>query len=706
MSLPTKNRDIMLNSSADRKQRSQNKKVKNIFFTAKKDLTIDTNKNLPPKINTFNSSQKLKQKYQTSSSNPNNFDKFKINLPVILNNVANYNVRIGDNKNKLYDNYLKEKKQNFHIEPDPIIRENLLNEIIVNESNIQSKNIEISNLQMLCDNLEKQNITSRYFINRFLEKENNDNLQFEVSQQMQGQKQRPIDNENDYNIINNNISNDNINSISNDNINSISNDNIINSNNINVDNIDVNIINGNNSDDINNENEIINKEQSSFEQDNQSFYDTEYDKKIESYKRMNKSNEFYTNKNKDSKQNLISLSKKDSLDIEIIKKQMFLYEQELGKKMQKLEKIKEHEISNKYMKLKPKLDKKTKELNEIFAKCENLKNLINEKETTLNFYILKSEKLTSLNRNLNKKSSNNLKIIYESCVKRKKDLEMRKEKLIKKIKSHYKELEEISKKNKDLEKKNQELENELSEYQYLLNEKIKNTNAIDITYSKEERLKKHITLNKKKIKELEIANDEINKLIDDYEKNQRNILIEKSNIPRQNKEKIKQLEIKIQKIKNEISQIQNQKKDNGTKMQEEIDKKMEIFDDKNKEVKNYLEQKENLKHELEGLNDDFQRQKRNFDAKEVQLQKLNKQLFVLQNENDLDESNEENIQKSKNMNMKDDDGCNEIIQEKIKVLADVREINNQNKMISEEISKNKKLLIEKRDELKTYKEKK
>ena len=698
MSLPTKNRDIMLNASANRKQSSQNKKVKNLFFTAKKNLTIDTNKNLHPKINTFNSPQK----YPTTSSNQNNFNKFKINLPVIINKVANYyNVRIDDNKNKLYNNYLKETKQNFHIELDPIIRKNLLNEIIINESNIQSKNIEISNLQMLCDNLEKQNITSRFFINRFLEKENNHNLLFDILQQMQGQKQRPVDNENDYNIINNNNINDNINNISNNIINNnYSNDNIINNN------INDNFINGNNSDDINNENEIINKEQSSFEQDNQSFYDTEYDKKIESYKRMNKSNEFYTNKNKDSKQNLISLSKKDSLDIEIIKKQMFLYEQELGKKMQKLEKIKEHEISNKYMKLKPKLDKKTKELNEIFAKCENLKNLINEKETTLNFYILKSEKLTSLNRNLNKKSSNNLKIIYESCVKRKKDLEMRKEKLIKKIKSHYKELEEISKKNKDLEKKNQELENELSEYQYLLNEKIKNTNAIDITYSKEERLKKHITLNKKKIKELEIANDEINKLIDDYEKNQRNILIEKSNIPRQNKEKIKQLEIKIQKIKNEISQIQNQKKDNGTKMQEEIDKKMEIFDDKNKEVKNYLEQKENLKHELEGLNDDFQRQKRNFDAKEVQLQKLNKQLFVLQNENDLDESNEENIQKSKNMNMKDDDGCNEIIQEKIKVLADVREINNQNKMISEEISKNKKLLIEKRDELKTYKEKK
>ena len=293
MSLPTKNRDIMLNSSADRKQKSQNKKVKNIFFTAKKDLTIDTNKNLPPKINTFNSSQKLKQKYQTSSSNPNNFDKFKINLPVILNNVANYNVRIGDNKNKLYDNYLKEKKQNFHIEPDPIIRENLLNEIIINESNIQSKNIEISNLQMLCDNLEKQNITSRFFINRFLEKENNHNLLFDILQQMQGQKQRPVDNENDYNIINNNI-NDNINNISNNIINNnYSNDNIINNN------INDNFINGNNSDDINNENEIINKEQSSFEQDNQSFYDTEYDKKIESYKRMNKSNGFYTNKNKD-----------------------------------------------------------------------------------------------------------------------------------------------------------------------------------------------------------------------------------------------------------------------------------------------------------------------------------------------------------------------------------------------------------------------
>ena len=61
---------------------------------------------------------------------------------------------------------------------------------------------------------------------------------------------------------------------------------------------------------------------------------------------------------------------------------------------------------------------------------------------------------------------------------------MRKEKLIKKIKSHYKELEEISKKNKDLEKKNQELENELSEYQYLLNEKIKKTNAIDIIIPK------------------------------------------------------------------------------------------------------------------------------------------------------------------------------------------------------------------------------
>ena len=96
--------------------------------------------------------------------------------------------------------------------------------------------------------------------------------------------------------------------------------------------------------------------------------------------------------------------------------------------------------------------------------------------------------------------SPNLKIIYEDCIRRKKDLEMRKEKLTEKIKSHSKELEEISKKNKDLEKKNQELENELSEYQYLLNEKIKNTNAIDITYSKEERLKKHITLNKKKIK--------------------------------------------------------------------------------------------------------------------------------------------------------------------------------------------------------------
>ena len=50
---------------------------------------------------------------------------------------------------------------------------------------------------------------------------------------------------------------------------------------------------------------------------------------------------------------------------------------------------------------------------------------------------------------------------------RKIDLEIKKEKLIKKINSRNEELEEINKQNKDLEEKNKELEKELSEYQYL-----------------------------------------------------------------------------------------------------------------------------------------------------------------------------------------------------------------------------------------------
>ena len=84
---------------------------------------------------------------------------------------------------------------------------------------------------------------------------------------------------------------------------------------------------------------------------------------------------------------------------------------------------------------------------------------------------------------------------------------------------------------------------------------------------------------------------------------------------------------------------------------------------------------------------------------------MNKQLISLKNENGQDDSYQENILKS-NTNTIDNDGNNDVVQEKFKVLADVRELKDQNKMISEENLKNKKILEEKKDELKKYKEKK
>ena len=663
MSFTKINRDLMVNISSDRKHSYKSKKNNNFFSTEKYNYKINSNKKPSFKINTFNSNRKIfKQKSAVSSHNSNKFEKYNNNLPVLMNNIAKFfNKKNNEQSNKIHKNNLKEIKNSFY-EQDSQKKENLLNEITIKENNIQSKNKEISNLQTLCENLEKENTINRFFINKILEGNiDTDNFLTNISQQMHGQKHNSVDNSNDNHI------------------------------------------------NINNDFDIKEITKPKTQQDNKSLYETEYDKKINLYKRMYKTTiGFYSSKNENTKKKLKNLSKKEKLEINVIKKQIILYDKELEKQTEKLGKIKENENTTKYIQLKAELDKKTKELNEVYMKCKSIKKLINEKETVLEFYRLKSEKLTSIIGDAKKKLNTRLKLVYNTTEKKKKDLELKIEKLSKKKDSYDKELEEIDKQNKDLEKRNQELENELLKYNYILQERRNNTELINKTYSKEERLKKHILINSKKIEELESSNDNVNKLIDDYEKNQRNILIKKSKIPEKNKEKMKQLTSEIQKIKNEIKQIQKQKKDKDKEMQEKIDKNEEIFDKQNTEIQNFLEQKENLTNEINELNNQFELKKRNYTDKEEELKNLNKQIIDLKNEKNVEELNEAKgiDERNDNLNSIDDNKDIVIIEEKIRLMAEINEINNQNIKISEDNSKNKKILEEKKNELKEYKAKK
>ena len=416
---------------------------------------------------------------------------------------------------------------------------------------------------------------------------------------------------------------------------------------------------------------------------------------------------------------------KENNKINVLKKQIDLYNKTLKKNDKKIEELKNRTKQKKYQELIILIDQKEKEIDELNQKTNELNYNIFENETKSKFYNLKAKQYNDEITKIKKKINENKTNINDN----EEEIKFYKERK-ENLKNNIKKLDEKSKK-KEIEKKDMNdeenfIDKEIEQSISLFKEKEKNENILQNLKFTHRKMQKFLNVIDKKLSLLKRDNDACINDIEEYEKI-RPKLIEKSKIPGRNLEKMRNLEKESEKIKEEIKkrneEDENKEKNINNLIQEIINsnnnykneingfenEKNYLIEEINK-MKNNLKNNEKKNNELEQeyleLEENFNKQKEEYEEKQKEeeekkskenLENEDKEKQMMQN-NNLKEKNfnetkdkyEQEINEFKTRNdelKKENEELKKMYEEKMKDAKEANDAGNKLKNILDEIQK-------------------
>ena len=416
---------------------------------------------------------------------------------------------------------------------------------------------------------------------------------------------------------------------------------------------------------------------------------------------------------------------KENNKINVLKKQIDLYNKTLKKNDKKIEELKNKTKQKRYQELILLIEQKEKEIDEINQKANELNYNIFEIETKSKFFNLKakqySDDITKIEKKL-KETKTNINDNEEEIKyykERKEILKKNMKKLDEKSKKKEKEIKEMNDEENNID---QELEQSIS----LLKEKEKNETILQNLKTTQTKMKKFLNVIDKKLSLLKRDNDTCINDIEEYEKI-RPKLIEKSKIPGRNQERMRNLEKERETIKEEMKkrneEDENKEKNINDQIQEMINAnnnyKNEIsgFENEKKylceeisrkkdDLKNNENRNKELEQELLELEDNFNKQKEAYEQKQKEeeekrtkenLENQDKEKQMIEN-NNLKEKNfnetkdkyEQEINEFKARNeelKKENEELKKMYEDKMKNVKEANEAGNKLKNILDEIQK-------------------
>ena len=326
---------------------------------------------------------------------------------------------------------------------------------------------------------------------------------------------------------------------------------------------------------------------------------------------------------------------KENNKINVLKRQIDLYNKTLKKNDKKIEELKNKAKQKRYQELILLIDQKEKEIGEINLKVNELNYNIFENDTKLKFYNLKakqySDDITKIERKL-KEAKTNINDNEEEI-------------------QYYKERKEILRKNMkklDEKAKKKEIEKSMS----LLQEKEKNENILQNLKSIHTKMQKFLNVIDKKLSLLKRDNDTCINDIEEYEKI-RPKLIEKSKIPGRNQEKMRNLEKESEKIKEEIKKRNEEDENKEKNINNQIQEIINTNNNYKNEITGFENEKKYLSEEINRKKDDLKNNENRNKELEQELLELEESFNKQKEEYEQKQKEEEEKKSKENLANKD-----------------------------------------------------
>jgi chromosome segregation ATPase len=255
---------------------------------------------------------------------------------------------------------------------------------------------------------------------------------------------------------------------------------------------------------------------------------------------------------------------------------------------------------NNFLKLNSSIDDKNKKLEELVNRSQTLQYVILDIETRIEFFTVKTKDFIDSSYKLNEViNCNNSKLIKKQ--KEIQSLISEREELIKKIKALEDEDINFNKTNQQKKEEKKNMIQELKTSEDINKEKDKDEQILNDLNKKENLIQKNISKNEKTIvglnNDIKFSERKLERYI-----NERQGLIEKSNIPKKGRDKLKNLENEIKNVKNEIEEnkkilIENERINN------ELIKKINEL---SKELENKTEEHYIVGEELDRIRSEYE----------------------------------------------------------------------------------------------------
>jgi chromosome segregation ATPase len=255
---------------------------------------------------------------------------------------------------------------------------------------------------------------------------------------------------------------------------------------------------------------------------------------------------------------------------------------------------------NNFLKLNSSIDDKNKKLEELVNRSQTLQYVILDIETRIEFFTVKTKDFIDSSYKLNEViNCNNSKLIKKQ--KEIQSLISEREELIKKIKALEDEDINFNKTNQQKKEEKKNMIQELKTSEDINKEKDKDEQILNDLNKKENLIQKNISKNEKTIvglnNDIKFSERKLERYI-----NERQGLIEKSNIPKKGRDRLKNLENEIKNVKNEIEEnkkilIENERINN------ELIKKINEL---SKELENKTEEHYIVGEELDRIRSEYE----------------------------------------------------------------------------------------------------
>ena len=403
--------------------------------------------------------------------------------------------------------------------------------------------------------------------------------------------------------------------------------------------------------------------------------------------RDNNNDEYKLKFNNNKSNEKIYFLLEENKKINVLKKQIKLYDKTIQNNEMKIEELKNKEKQKRYQELINNIENKEIEINDLSQNIEELNYKLLENETKIKFFYLKSQQYNNDIIKIKNKINYDNHLFDENqeeinIFKTKKEkYKNNKKKLEEKIKIKEKEL-------KNLDSEEYKLDKQIEDNNDLNKEKEKNEIILEKVRNTYLKLKND---NKKIVKKLLLLNKEKKNYINQIEEYQklRPVLIEKTKIPGRHQEIMKNMEKEIERINEEIKKRNEDDETKEKNMNNEIININNINNNYIEEINNYENEKNSLVDELNELKSELE----NVESKNNEL---------TQNCSELEEKYnkiKEEYQQKKEAEEK------EIKDRELKEKNFKEEKGKYEQEISEEKSRNNKLKEEKEELQKKYEEK-